>query len=138
MAEVELRAAGDVVIDAEAVENYVRDSKIALVNAVGYLAVLAGYAVVRVVLDVPYLRAAIASGIVVAAGAVAAKCRLVPTMGGRLAWFCASAAAGFAAGMLVLVALVEVNRGTLFAAATAALAAAGLTHLVDRAALSRA
>jgi hypothetical protein len=138
MAEVELRSAVDVVLDHREVEEYVRDAKLALVNATGYVVVLVVYAVMRVVLDVPYVRAAVGPGLLVAAGAVALKCRLAPTLPRARTWFSLSAGSGVVVGSAALVTLVEINRGTLFAAATAGLAAAVVTHVVDRVALSRA
>ena len=47
--------ADQIVLDLRAVEDYVRDAKLALVNALGFLALVGTYAAARVVVDAPVL-----------------------------------------------------------------------------------
>ncbi|MGB0100356.1 MAG: hypothetical protein WBP61_08750 [Nocardioides sp.] len=129
MAEVQL------VLHQETVEDYVRDAKLALVNATAYVALMASYAAVRIVLDVPYLRAAVGLYLVAALGALVVKLRVLHE---RVRWLIGAALVGLAVNLVLLLALVEVNRGTLFAEAGAALVAFATVHLLDRAALARA
>jgi hypothetical protein len=123
------------VLDHRTVDGHVRDAKLALLNATVYVALVASYAAVRVVLDVPYLRGALGLHLAIGLLAVLVKVRIVPQ---RPSWLAGATAAGLLVNGLVLVALVAINRGTLFAEAAAALAAVGLTHLLDRVALARA
>lgn len=96
---------------------------------------MAAYAVVRVVFDVPYLRAAVGLYVAVALLALVAKVRFLHE---RLAWLVAAALVGLLANVAVLALLVQLNRGTLFAEAAAAWVALGAAHLVDRAGLAHA
>jgi hypothetical protein len=53
-------------------------------------------------------------------------------------WLLVSAGAGLVANVVVVIALVGVNRGTIFAEAAAALVGFAITHLGDRIVLGRA
>lgn len=123
------------VVDRASVDEYVRDARLAVLNATAYVVLTSSYAAVRVVFDVPYLRASVGLYLAVCALAVIAKHRVAHE---RLPWLLGASVAGLVAGLAVLVALVQVNRGTLFAEAAAALVAFVVVHLVDRAALAHA
>jgi hypothetical protein len=140
MTEFDLRSPADgVVVDLRAIETFVRGSKLALTNAVAYVVLVATFAVLRVVFDVPYLRAALGLYVVVSLLGIVVKLRLSgPDVRGRMLWYAGGAAAGLVVGTPVLLGLVEINRGTLFAETAAGLVAITVNHVVDRIALARA
>jgi hypothetical protein len=140
MTEFDLRSpAGAVVVDLRAVDDFVRDSKLVLTNAVAYVVLVGTYAALRVGFDVAYLRAAIGLYVAVSLLAIVVKVRLSGSDArGLLRWYAGGAAAGLAVGVPVLLVLVELNRGTLFAETAAGLVAITVNHLVDRVALARA
>lgn len=126
-------------VDLRAVDDYVRDSKLALTNALAYVALVGSFALLRVVFDVPYLRAALGLYVVVSLLGIVVKLRLSGREArGHLRSYAGGAAAGLVVGLPVLLTLVELNRGTLFAETAAALVAITVTHLVDRVTLARA
>ncbi|MEP9363263.1 hypothetical protein ABLE68_09880 [Nocardioides sp. CN2-186] len=138
MAEYDVPPAADhVVLDLRAVEDYIRDSKLALVNAVAYVVLVGVYAVMRFVLDVPYLRAAIGLYLALAIAAVVVK-RVLTGRRDLTLRFSAAALAGLGASVLVLVGLVQLNRGTVFAEVAAGLVGFTVTHVLDRIAVARA
>ena len=138
MAEYDVSPAADhVVLDRRAVEDYIRDSKLALVNAVAYVLLVGAYAGLRFVLDTPYLRAAIGLYLALAVVAVVVKRALTGRRDLSLR-FLGAAIAGLAASVVILVGLVQLNRGTVFAEVAAGLVGFTVTHMVDRIAVARA
>jgi hypothetical protein len=137
--EFDLRPPADqVFVDLRVVEDYVRDSKLALTNAVAYVALIGSFALLRVAFDVPYLRAALGLYVVVSLLGIVAKLRLSGLdASGHLLRYAGGAAAGLVVGLPVLLTLVEANRGTLFAETAAGLVAVTVTHVVDRVTLAR-
>lgn len=135
MAELELRPATTLSVDTHAVEAYIRDAKLAVVDGVAYVVVIGVFAGARILAEVPYLRASVGIYLAVALAAVALK-RLVLGQGtGRLLM---SALAGLVVGLPILLFLVERNRGTLFAEGVAALVAFAVVHVLDPLAVARA
>jgi hypothetical protein len=131
--------AAAVLLTPELVETYVRDAKLVLVNAATYAAFVAAFAALRIALSVPHLRAAVGTYVVVTVLAMVAKHHLVSrALPGGFRWVVVSLVAPLGVLVVVLTALVELNHGTLFAQASAALVAAGAAQVVDRVALSRA
>lgn len=135
MAEVELRPAATLVLDTHTVEAYIRDTKLAALDAMAYVVVVGAFAALRIFAEVPYLRAAVGMYVVASVVTVPLKRML---LGGGTRLLVASAVAGLLVGLPVLLLLVERNRGTLFAEAVAALVTLTVVHLADRVAVARA
>jgi hypothetical protein len=131
MAELELRPA-TIVVDTRAVDSYVRDAKLAVIDATAYVVVIGVFAAVRILGEVPFQRASVGIYLAVALASISLKRWLL----GRGAMLLASSAVvGLAVGLPVLLFLVERNRGTLFAEAVALLVTLAVVHLVDRVAV---
>lgn len=138
MAEYDVRPQAEhVVLDLHAVEDYIRDSKLALVNAIAYLLLVGTYAGMRIVLDAPYFRTAIGLYLVIALAGVVVK-RGLTRRPDRTAAFVGAAVAGLATSLLVLQGLVQLNRGTVFAEVAGGLVGFTVTHVLDRMAVARA
>jgi hypothetical protein len=128
-------AESELLLDRGTIEEYVRDARLAFINASAYVVLVSAYAAVRIVFDVPYLRAAVGLYVVVSVLAVLVKRHVVHEV---VPWLVASAAAGLVLNVAVVVALVESNHGTIYAELAGALVGLAATHVIDRAALARA
>ena len=135
MPELETRPPTTLVVDTHAVESYIRDAKLTVVDALAYLVVVGAFTALRILVEVPYLRAAVGLYVAVTLVAVPVKVRVAGTSMVSLA---VSAAVGLAVSLPVLLFLVGRNRGTLFAEAVAALVAFTVVHVADRLAIARA
>jgi uncharacterized membrane protein HdeD (DUF308 family) len=132
---LDARARSQVVIDRAELDAYVREAQATVLAGATYVVGLGLFALLRVFLDVPYLRAAVGLFVLAAGVGLLVKRRI---HGLDRTWLVASATLGLAAHLVVLVSLVDRSRGTIFAEAAALLVGLSVTHVLDRVAARRA